>query len=206
MKKIIYILIAVFFANCSSKDKVALNSNILISKTFNKNEINDLELIFAFFNNKICPKVKPNNENLTECYLTYCSKNMEQIIKTNDYNRNINYEEQKRFYSKISSSTFKEIWSIQKSIPVRDRIDTLKYLSFNHNGKFVRFLKQYGKENKKIKRYYESFIQYRDITPSMQAIILMEFKDFDINDVRTKLVFAIHYLTRNDQIWRNEKY
>ena len=182
-----------------------MNSDTLIKKSFNESEIKDLQKIFDFFNNEICSS---NYEKLNECYLNYCSKRKKQIEQNVEleFSMNINFEEQQKLYSKIQTNTFKEIWSFQKSIPVRDRKDTLKYLSFNDNGKFVKFLKQYGNENKRIKNYYDSFLKYRDISPSMFAGVLMEFKDYDIDDIRTKLIFAIHYLTFNDQNLRKEKY
>ena len=205
MKKITYILIAIFLTNCTSKSINILNSNTLIKKSFNKSEIKDLQKIFDFFNNEIC---NSNYGKLNECYQNYCSKKKKQVEQNVEleFSTNINFEKQQKLYSKIQNNTFKEIWSFQKSLPIRERKDTLKHLSFNHNGKFVKFIKQYGNENKKIKDYYESFLIFRDISPAMFAGILMEFEDYDIKDIRTKLIFAIHYLTFNDQNLREEKY
>ena len=203
MKKVTYILIVLFLISCTPESIGSLNSDTLIKKTFNKSEIKDLQKIIDFFNNEIC---NSNYENLNECYQNYCSKRKKQVELNVEFNTNINFEKQQKLYSKIQNNTFKEIWSFQKSLPIRERKDTLKYLSFNHNGKFVEFLKQYGNENKKIKNYYESFLMFRDISPSMFAGVLMEFEDYDIKDIRSKLIFAIHYLTLNDQNLREEKY
>lgn len=203
MKKITYILIAFFLTNCTFESNSDLSSDILIKKTFNKSEIKDLQKIFDFFNSEI---YNSNCKNLNECYLNYCSGIKSQIEKTVAFNTNLNFEKQENLYHKIHNNTFKEIWSYQKSLPINERKDTLKYLGLNYEGKYRKFLNEYGKENKEIENYAESFNVSADLSPSMIAELSMNYESFNIYELKTKLVIAIHYLTLNDQNWRNEKY
>jgi hypothetical protein len=203
MKKIIYILIAFILTNCTFESKSDLSSDILIKKTFNKSEIKDLQKIFDFFNNEICSS---NEKKLNECYESYCLEIKSQIEKEFGFNANLDYEKQLKLFSEIQENTFKEIWSFEKSLPINERIDTLKYLGFNYQGKYRKFLNEYGRENNAVKHYVRSYNISADLGPSMIAELSMNYESFRINELKTKLVIAIHYLTLNDQNWRNEKY
>ena len=203
MKKIIYILIAFFLTSCFSESNTNLNSENLINETFNKSEIKDLQHILDFFNYEIC---NTNFENLNECYSNYCLKIKTQIEKTGNFNTNLNFEKQRKLYSKIHNNTFKEIWGFQKYLPINERKDTLKFLSLNYSGKYRKFLTEFGKENNEIKKYAESFSVTAGLSPSMIAEMSMNYESFKINKLKTKLVIPIHYITVNDQSWRKEKY
>jgi hypothetical protein len=203
MKNIIYILIAFFLINCTSESNSNLSSDALIKKTFNKSEIKDLQKIFDFFNSEICDS---NYEKLNECYLNYCLGIKSQIEKNGAFNTNLSFEKQKNLYNKIHNKTFREIWNFQKSLPINKRKDTLKYLGLNYEGKYRKFLNEYGKENKEIENYAERFNVTADLSPSMIAELSFNYESFNIYEMKTKLIIAIHYLTLNDQNWRNEKY
>lgn len=84
--------------------------------------------------------------------------------------------------------------------------DTLKYLDLRTDGKYAEFLKKLGKENEVVQEYYEELQASVGISPGMAAHLLMNPEDYDVNDVRVKLLVAIHYLTMNDQYERNETY
>ncbi|MFY7709405.1 hypothetical protein ACOSQB_02155 [Tenacibaculum sp. MEBiC07804] len=180
-----------------------MKTDVLIKKIFSKNEIDDLQKVFDFFNNEIC---NSNNQKLNECYNNYCLEIRSQIEKNVVFNTGLNFEKQKKLYEKLRNSTFKEIWSFQQSLPIRERKDTLKYLGLNYNGKYRKFLNESGNENKAIKNYAQAFNVNADLGPSMIAELGMNYKTFNTQDLKTKLIIAIHYLTLNDQNWRNEKY
>jgi hypothetical protein len=203
MKKITYILIVFFLTSCFSESNKELSSDSLINETFNKSEIKDLQKIFDFFNSEIC---NSDYQKLNQCYENYCLEIISQIEKTVAFNTNLNYQKQRELYHKISNNTFKEIWRFQKSLPIYERKDTLKYLGFNYEGKYRVFLNEYGKENYAVKNYAENYNVSADLGPAMIAELSMNYKLFKINELKTKLVIAIHYLTLNDQNWRKEKY
>ena len=203
MKKIIYILSAFLLTSCFSESNNTLSSDNLINETFNKSEIKDLQHILNFFNNEIC---NSKFENMNKCYLNYCLEINTQIKKNGTFNSNLNFEKQRELYSKIDNNTFNEIWVFQKSLPLNERKDTLKYLDLNYEGKYRNFINEYGKENIEIKKYAESYNVSACLSPSMFAEMTENYELFKITKLKTKLVIAIHYLTLNDQNWRNEKY
>ena len=204
MKKIIYTLLFLVLINCSTKkESNSLYSDTLIQKTFTKNEIKDLQKILDFFNREIC---KSTQENINDCYLNYCSRIRAEIKKHGMYKTHIDFQKQYEIYKQINSNTFSEIWLFQQSLPLRERKDTLKYLGFNNNTKYIKFLNEYGKENKAVKDYINNFNIASDFGPSMISQVIMNYEAFQIEDIKSKLLIAIHYLTLNDQNLRKEKY
>ncbi|SNR15178.1 hypothetical protein [Tenacibaculum jejuense] len=204
MKKIIYMLLILVLINCSTKkESNSLYSDALIQKTFTKNEIKDLQKILDFFNSEMCKSVQ---ENINDCYLTYCSRIEAEVKKHGMYKAHIDFKKQYEVYKQINSNTFREIWLFQQSLPLRERKDTLKYLGFNHSGKYIRFLNEYGKENKAVKHYIANFNTALDFGPSMINQVIMNYETFQIENIKSKLLIAIHYLTLNDQNLRKEEY
>jgi len=108
---------------------IELKSNKTISETFNESEINDLQIIFDFFNGQICDSNKLDYYSLNECYEKYCSEIREQQKTENEFNPKLDFEQQLEMYKQIDKSTFKEIWYFQQSWPRREQKDTLKYIS-----------------------------------------------------------------------------
>ncbi|WP_442267004.1 hypothetical protein ACSIGC_04715 [Tenacibaculum sp. ZS6-P6] len=67
-------------------------------------------------------------------------------------------------------------------------------------------MNKYGKENKAVKDYVNNFNIASDFGPTMISQVIMNYEAFQIEDIKSKLLIAIHYLTLNDQHWREEKY
>lgn len=82
--------------------------------------------------------------------------------------------------------------------------DTLKCITYSYNGKYLTYLEELGNENHLIQKYHEAYHFLGDISPTMVASILLDYKNYDIRDIRIRLVIAIHYLTLNDQFERRE--
>src|SRR5690606_37030705 len=117
----------------------------------------------------------------------------------------IPFSEQQKLYDSISDSTFNQIWCLGKSWK-RDSPDTLKHIGLRYDGKYSEFLKSFGKENKVIQGDYQTFEDAGAISPSMVAGLLFNYEDYDVRDIRIKLIVAIHYLTMSDQNERKEEY
>jgi len=202
MKQILLIGFILGLTNfCVSQS--SLIDNKTFKKTFSVTEIQDIQLLFDFFNESICSDSK--NQELTNCYKEFF-KRMEKTEETGDFQLNIPFDRQKDIYQRFSDSTFSEIWSFARNWGYRDAPqDTFRSVYFNPNGKYLAFLKRTGRTNKVIKNYYELLVVAGYITPSILAIVLLNYDNFDINDVRVKFIVAIHYLTLNDQFERKEK-
>tara|TARA_R110001583_G_scaffold195006_1_gene368456 strand:+ start:231 stop:677 length:447 start_codon:yes stop_codon:yes gene_type:complete len=147
-----------------------------------------------------------NKDLLNECYEKYCSEIREQYKVEYEFNPKVNFKQQLEMYNKIDKSTFNEIWDFQKKWTTKTQSDTLKHLGLSYTGKYKDFLQNYGKVNKAIHQYSESFNASGDLSPTMTAGLLMSYEYYDISDIRTKLIIAIQYLTLNDQNKRIEQY
>ncbi len=204
MKLTLQILIYLILAIGCSAATNDFKSDKTINKIFNKDEIKDLETLVNFFENQICLGQNIDTQNKQDCYERFFN-HMVQCEKTGEVILNISFDEQKNIYNKISKSTFNQIWAFGKTWEYNST-DTLKYLYFNEKGKYIKFLKEFGQDNKFVKGYYDTFELIGDISPSMFAEIIMRYKEFDISDARFRLLLAIHYLTVNDDYERKEKY
>jgi hypothetical protein len=226
MKKILFTIVTcLFIIGCTEKDE--LKSNSTITKVFNDTEIEDLTLLMDFFENQICSIENKNRSNVNECYNSFIQR-LTKSAETGNLDIKISFNKQKDIYSQINDSTFNEIWHIgwmiepSKQVDIKDALappkdkesfedvfgnsDTLSWIDLIPNGKYSLFLKEYGNESPVIKKYHQSLIDASTLSPGMVSSIMMNYDYYDIKDVRMKLVFAIHYLTLNDQTRRKEKY
>lgn len=204
MKRIYQIIALIVLIGCSTTSQEDLKSNSTITTVFNESEIRDLTKILEFFNEQICATQQVDIIKLSDCYQSFF-KRMAEAEKTGNIEIKIPFEEQQNLYNQINESTFNEIWNFGKSWN-RNSPDTLKYIRFRYNGKYVKFLKELSNDDKIIKNYHDSFEAAGDISPSMIAGLLMNYDYYNINDLRVRLVVAVHYLTMNDQYERKEKY
>ncbi|HNQ82396.1 MAG TPA: hypothetical protein PLW31_00015 [Bacteroidales bacterium] len=200
----VHLLIGLLLLNCSGPCNSDLQSDPVINSVFSQSEIKDLSIILDFFTDQICSKHLMDSANTQKCFKNYLDR-MNNDGKKGVIDINIPFELQRSVYTQISDSTLNEIWSFERSwIPHTS--DTSKHIYYNPNGKYVKFLREFGEENKVIKNYYDSYVNTGDISPSMVADLQMNKDVYDINDIRIQLFVAIHYLTLNDQLERKEIY
>ncbi len=204
MKKIYQIIALLVLIGCSTSNREKLESNSTITTVFNKSEIRDLTKILEFFNEQICAAQNVDKNNLLDCFQSFFMR-LAEADQTGSIEIRIPYEEQQNMYKQISDSTFNQIWLFEK-IWNRHSTDTLKHINYKYDGKYVEFLSALSKEDEVIRNYYENFKALRGISPSMVAELVKNYDFYNINDIRIRLVVAIHYLTMNDQFERNEKY
>ena len=226
MKKILFTIITLLFIiGCNEKD--GLKSNSTITKVFNDTEVEDLTLLLDFFENQICSIEDKPLSNLNECYNSFI-QSMTKSAETGNLDIKISLNKQKDIYRQINDSTFNEIWHVgwiiepSKKVAIKDALsppknkksfadvfgnsDSLSRIDLVPNGKYSLFLKEYGNQSPVIKKYYQYLTDASTLSPGMVSSIMMNYDYYDIKDVRMKLVFAIHYLTLNDQTNRKEKY
>ena len=202
MKQLIIIILVFGIINCLVAQN-RLSDNKTFRKTFSTTEIKDLQLLFDFFNESICSITIA--QNLNDCYQEFFSI-MEKSVQTGNIQLNIPFEKQTEIYERFSDSTFYKIWTFGKiwNYPEAPQ-DTFRRVYFTPNGKYLDFLKRTGRRNKVIRNYYEIALTTGDISPTMIAGLLVNYRYFDIKDIRVKFIIAIHYLTLNDQFERKER-
>jgi hypothetical protein len=179
-----------------------LQSNLTTIQVFKDSEIQDLSIILNFFNKQICKTPQVVIARIDDCYKSFFER-MKKTGETGNIEIKIPFIEQQKMYETISDSTFNQIWYLGKSWNT-DSTATLKHLGLRYNGKYADFLKKTGKENKVIESYYKSFEASGAISPPMVAGLLMNYKVYEVQDIRIQLIVAIHYLTMNDQYKRKE--
>lgn len=208
MKRIILLNILFFILiSCSIKEKRKLESDSIITSVFNKTEIQDLQTILNFFNKQICENEDFDGQNINNYYQDFMKRLKSESIESNGtIYLEIPFEEQLKMYKRIENSTFNEIWLFGKSFPLGSSTDTLKSIFINHSGKYPKFLKEVGKKDSIINIYQEQLSNSGDISPQMFSSLLMGYENYNIKDIKVRLVIAIHYLTLNDENLRKEKY
>ena len=199
MKYLLLLLSFLTIIGCNKKEE-QLSEIEEIKSVFSKSEIEDLEILFDFFNNSIC---QVDKENLTNCYYDFF-ENVRNSADSGSLYLHIPIEEQLAVYDQISDSTFYQIWAFGKSWNNEDTHDTLKSVYYRWDGKFFKFLKQAGKESEFAKTYLESVEASGGPGPSLIAGISYKYKNFGIEDLRVKFILAIHFLTLNDEYKREE--
>ena len=190
--------VIVITSNLSKKD---------LTDCFTPEEIKDLAKLLDFFNEYICVSEGIDKKEIIKCYDSFIQR-MIETAEAGSLDAQIPFTQQKEIYNQISDSLFNHIWGFGKSRIKLDSPDTLKYITYRIDGKYMEFLNKLGKEYEFVKNYSEDFELAGDISPSMIADILMikETYQYDLNDVRLQLVIAIHYLTMNDKHKRKERY
>ena len=203
MKQLLLLTFILTIVSCSRTDE-KLRDNQTIKSVFDNKEIRDLEKILTFFEYQICKIENINSDNVLICYESFFIR-MDKAEESGDIDIQVPFENQMELYDKIDTSTFNQLWTFNWSWKFGSP-DSLKSITFNYEGKYVRFLESFGRENKIIKDYYDSFQAAGDISPNNVAKLLKMYKDYDIKDIRIRLLIAMHYLTMNDQYKRKEKY
>lgn len=204
MKYTVFLVLIISFLGFSCSKKQSLENDQLINQTFSKSEIRDLEIILDFFENQICSNENTESENVEDCYDAFF-KRMRKSEYTGSVDINIPYSEQEEMYKQISDSTFNQIWTFNKAQNV-DRKDTLKSITYNIDGTYFSFLRNLGEEYPRIQKYCYTFIACGYFSPTMVPDLLVNYEEYNIDDIKIRLFVAIHYLTMYDQYQRVEKY
>ena len=187
------------FSSCSNADYKLVNN-----KTFSKTETNELINLLQMFDKSICEIEKIDNKNVQECYNAF-SNRISNEIQEGDYSIGLNKELQDKIIGNLSDDLKNEIWFkgkgvINRRYPINSKNiypDTVESISINQN-KYYQFLKnEVAKVNSNTKKYFERLEAVGDISPSMFADVAENYSKYNLNDERVKLLYAIHYLTLN---------
>ncbi len=178
-------------------------STTVMQNNFSEKQIKDLEKITVFFKESICLSKNPK---FKKCFEKLPHEYMEAV--GSPVWSNINFEKQKKLYKQISDSTFNQIWVFCKSINFNNNKKTLKSICSRYNGKYQKYLIDFGKQNEAIKVYANKVVG-AGVYPTLYlhySHILRNKKYFDLNDPNIQLIIAIHYLSLNDEWQRTDEW
>lgn len=172
-----------------------------IEKHFTKEEIKELEKVLAFFEKEVCDCVKTDYEDLENCYQGYFEKMVENE-KTGVLNTCISPEKQKAFFENMNRAFFFEIWNIYEGVKLPQKPgqekEMIPVLGWSR-GKYLKYLKDISRGDHKIEQYITWFESVHDISPSMIADLIINYKEYDIQKTEIRLMIAIHYMTLTDE-------
>jgi hypothetical protein len=185
-----------------------LSDNETIQESFTNTEIEDLQMLFDFFNESIC--TEEHSDDLNTCYSDFF-KRMEKSEDSGEFDLDIPFDRQKEVYRAFKDSTFYRIWSFRdrQEYDLRESIQpkgVIKTVFFAHDDKYLDFVKSTAARYEIIDFYYDSILaEGGDIGPGLFASMLIEHDKYNVDDIRVKFIVAIHYLTLNDQYKRDER-
>lgn len=201
MRKTIILVFGVIILqlNLSCKSQYSTTE---LNKNFTSEQVADLDKITEFFKSEMCL-------HLDSDFKTCFERTPHEYLEAtgNPFWMNIDFEKQKKLYSQISQTTFNEIWSFGKASYPDSGLE-LKSIGAVYNGKYQKFLSDFGNHNKAIKKYGERIAEAGDFVSLYLTYwqILKYKKDFNLNDPNIQLIIAIHYLSLNDQEKRKDKW
>lgn len=204
MKNSLLISTIIIALSCTTQRQNDLSNDQTIKESFDKTEINDLKKIQSFFDKSIGLTESDTQENLEKVYTDFFLQNS-NIEKISDFNLSINFNDQKELYNQLDQKTFNNIWTISRLNKLGSN-DSLENIILNRQGKYVAFIKTLGKQDSVINNYYNSLEIAGDISPTMVADLIKNYKNYNVIDPKIRLIIAIHYLTLNDQSERKENY
>jgi len=199
---LILIIVASAAVGCSKSNPEQLNSNTTITSIYTTAVIDDLNKILSFFENQIC--AENNHTHSGKCYESYLKSISDIMDNEGQILINIPYKEQLTMFEELDTSTVNQIWSYGEITNMHTK-DTLIELRYNIRGKHVKMMYEMSLEDELMKYYYDMWQEWYTLQVITSGKTLENYKNYDIDDVRMKLVVAIHYLTMNDNFERNKK-
>ncbi|WP_100610838.1 hypothetical protein [Confluentibacter lentus] len=200
MRKTILLIFAITFLQLNFSCKSQYSATEL-NNNFSNEQISDLNKITEFFKNQMCHNT---NSDFKKC----CKQIPHEYLQAtgSGFWTNIDFEKQKELYENISKSTFDEIWMFCKSTELPSGKESKKLCAVT-NGKYQKFLSDFGNENPRIAEYANKIASVGDFNGlDIHYQEILKNKDFDLNDPNVQLILAIHYLSLNDHEKRKEEW
>lgn len=200
MRYIVFVLPVFFILHCQPAAHQGLDEDATLRSIFDSQELRDLHEILDFFETQICSRLRLPREQLDSCYADFFSI-VEIAQGTGVLNIPVQYHAQMDMYSRLSASAFEEIWQMGYGINAVSG-DTTWSMRLNPEGKYRYFLQAVQEDYMIFQSYYEAFQSTGQMTASMIETVLYNFRLYNMEDVRVRLLIALHYLTINDSFSR----
>jgi len=203
--------LSVCFLLVSCNGNTDLTSDELILEHFSKNEANNLQEIHEFFTREICTIDDTDNSSQASCYEEFLDYNDKELPSSDPNIESIRIKDpirpgrQVEFFEKLDTNLFDEIWI--RHYYKRDDSTTTVTIGIKSSGRYIDFLAALGNEYESIEQYKNNIISDSKLkttdgrvlegfmTMKTQKHVLNNPDEFDVHDVKIRLVLAIHYLT-----------
>jgi hypothetical protein len=201
MRLIIISIILILFTGCNLNQTSSSDYGQSMYSIFNEDEITELDKIYNFFTTHIC---NGSNHSIEQCYLLF----MERIYlqrESGEINVNIPFDLQDSLFAQIDSNLFYQIWTFHH--PIRPiEAQHLEFIELNIDGKILPYMKLLSEEYDIFKVFYDDFQAAHDLSPTSIADLIIQYKRFQLNDKKVRLIIAIFYLTINQYNKESEEF
>ena len=206
MKKIIFLPILVLaIINSSCQDSFTVKNDENIQNLFSEKEINDINSIVKFVDNKVLSK--SNDKNIDLAYHNYFESLSKTIKEDSRIPSAFDEKEKYSFLESLDKNTFNDFFRIRnqlKNVRYKDtiltNIDNVKLLKINASGKFMEYLGKTGETDDFYKELHENIEIAGDLPASFGTWFPVNHNDFDFNKVKNRLWAAVYLLKMEGHI------
>ena len=209
MKNVIFFLSIFLFFSCSKKETNTfkeMKSDKLLSESFTNSELKDLAKIVDFFEDHICENLKNKDKSsLEKCYDKFLKIDSVRYFDKHEMYV-FEYKNQEQLYSELSPDFFNEFWNEGTGTDYTGSENEVKYTYLNLKvygekglSKYGSFVKNFSKENKFIKEYFEGIeVSAEFLTPTTPIKLTYYYRRFNKKDIKIRMIYAFHYLNVNE--------
>ncbi|MGQ7871234.1 hypothetical protein [Sunxiuqinia sp. sy24] len=200
MKKVkIILLFALALTAFSCQNKVGLETDNLLTETFNENEIKGLELMVEYVDKMVLEKT--NETNINNAYHLFFEK-MSNVIKDSSkflipFRANAKYE----YLEKMDTTVFNAIWHMSthtRMVRYQDTIyrdlENFKNLKLKPVGDYMNYLEKLGENDDFFKSLHENINISGDLPTGTAVYFPRNHDKFDFNIPKNRLWAAIYIL------------
>lgn len=197
-KIISLILLSLFLTSCFvikekkiDDDHTQPNENT----TYNKKELKLLgKLLFVF--DKYIVAIS-GEKNVNNAYHSFFEElNFIEFEEEFKQKTKMKTSKHQDLLDKISKNKmFNDVWIYEYGRDIYTKDTSVVYLNLNMEGKYLEFLKNYGKSNETIKNYHFEIETSRGISPSNFLSFLQLHDKFDFNKNYNRLIWMVHFIT-----------
>ena len=174
---------------------------------FTPEELITIHEIVGYFDSIVSSKL-PETTDIGLAYNQYLDSICPLMLKKGNIGLSgINARSREKLFDKLNQDHLGEIFIVGDtleyfSMDVKKKIKKYYpyYVVLNSDGKYVDLLKSLSEENTFISNYYESIIEYEDLSPGCYGMILRDYDQLDFSDSDHRLLFIVNILHSNEQI------
>ncbi|MBL1233972.1 MAG: hypothetical protein COA31_014720 [Flavobacteriales bacterium] len=165
------------------------------NNTYNKKELKLLGKLLSVFDEHLVTISR--EKNISNAYHLFFEE-LKYIESEEDFRQKtkIGTSKHEALLDKISKNKmFNDIWIYEYGRDIYTKDTNVVYLNLNMEGKYLEFLKNYGKSAEMIKNYHLAIETSSGISPSISLSFLQLHDKFDFNKNYNRLIWMVHFIT-----------